>query len=592
MHTDLLSSQQHSSSELSLDIEGQDWEQGVEVLKLNHMRLADLEGLTGCTNLLKASFIDNEIDSMEGLENCLKLEELSFEGNRLQRIEGISSLINLKKLDLGKNQIFKIQLGHMPNLTQLSLEDNQISHLTGLIDLMNLMELYIGNNKLLSQNEIQVLRINEKLIILDISGNPMSRTKDIREYIIFQLKKLKVLNGLQVESSDIRTAKSLYDGKLTNEILEPILKGVSVTEVRFLDLSHCKLRDFEDTFTGQKYPALEKLVLRDNRFTTLNCFHAMPSLTYLDASKNHIDSLFPVYHDSKRGLAGLWNLQVLDVAENALSELSGIQFAKLTALKHLNAPHNQIKKIENLETLHSLVEVNLGYNKIREISPHSFAANIQLRFLRINNNVVKSLANLSKLSNLSALNMANNKISELFEVEKIADCQNLCELVLSGNFVSQKGIYRLGIIRRMPQLDYLDDLEVSVQEREKIQAATALGEPAMVHSLVGQQRSNAVKVKSHNFDSILPSPRAWESTLPPVPNNPKRTNSQEPAQPTNPLGIFTMPLAAQARIQLNRAGAEAKQFGGGFPSTSKTALMLPSPRAGASHSNSRNRKKK
>ena len=73
----------------------------------------------------------------------------------------------------------------MPNLTQLSLEDNQISHLTGLMDLLNLMELYIGNNKLLSQNEIQVLRINEKLIILDISGNPMSRTKDIREYIIF-----------------------------------------------------------------------------------------------------------------------------------------------------------------------------------------------------------------------------------------------------------------------------------------------------------------------------------------------------------------------------------------------------------------------
>ena len=103
-----------------------------------------------------------------------------------------------------------------------------------------------------------------------------------------------------------------------------------------------------------------------------------------------------------------------------------------------------------METLSNLVEVNLGYNKIREISSHSFAANTQLRFLRLNNNVIKSLANLSKLSNLSALNMANNKISELFEVEKIADCQNLCELVLNGNFVSQKGIYRLGIIRRMP----------------------------------------------------------------------------------------------------------------------------------------------
>jgi Leucine-rich repeat (LRR) protein len=90
-------------------------------------------------------------------------------------------LIYLKKLDLGKNQITEIEgLGSLEYLTQLSLEDNQISSLEGLANLRNLMELYIGNNRLGNAKDLQLLSPHPKLIILDISGNALSRTPGLR----------------------------------------------------------------------------------------------------------------------------------------------------------------------------------------------------------------------------------------------------------------------------------------------------------------------------------------------------------------------------------------------------------------------------
>jgi Leucine-rich repeat (LRR) protein len=121
------------------------------------------------------------------------------------------------------------------------------------------MELYIGNNKLSYQREIQNLRVHQKLIILDISGNPMSRQPGIREFTIFQLKKLKVLDGIGIEPNETKSAKAMFAGRLTEEILEARLRGLTTDNVKTLDLSNTKLRDFEDVFTFKTYPKLTEL---------------------------------------------------------------------------------------------------------------------------------------------------------------------------------------------------------------------------------------------------------------------------------------------------------------------------------------------
>lgn len=179
------------------------WEKNCEMLTVNHQRVSKICDMENFTNLRRLAFIDNSILKIEGLTACKLLEELSLEKNLITKIEGLSHLQYLKKLDLGRNKIKKIEaLSFLDNLTQLSLEDNEISQLNGLENLNNLMELYIGNNLISVMKALYQLKPLPKLIILDISGNPMCRETYYRIYAVFHLKKLKVLDGLSIENSE------------------------------------------------------------------------------------------------------------------------------------------------------------------------------------------------------------------------------------------------------------------------------------------------------------------------------------------------------------------------------------------------------
>ena len=57
------------------------------------------------------------------------------------------------------------------------MEDNEIELLNGLENVTNLMELYIGNNFVSDMKNVTVLKSMNKLIILDISGNPLCADK-------------------------------------------------------------------------------------------------------------------------------------------------------------------------------------------------------------------------------------------------------------------------------------------------------------------------------------------------------------------------------------------------------------------------------
>ena len=61
------------------------------------------------------------------------------------------------------------------------------------------MELYLGNNLIFDIKEIIKLKSLARLIILDISGNNLSRDTNYRIYCIFHLRKLKVLDGISIE---------------------------------------------------------------------------------------------------------------------------------------------------------------------------------------------------------------------------------------------------------------------------------------------------------------------------------------------------------------------------------------------------------
>lgn len=64
------------------------------------------------------------------------------------------------------------------------------------------------------------------MFILDLSGNPIASEGNYRNYTIFTLEKLKILDGVIIEEVDVTTAKSLYEGRLTKDILEDRLGNI------------------------------------------------------------------------------------------------------------------------------------------------------------------------------------------------------------------------------------------------------------------------------------------------------------------------------------------------------------------------------
>ena len=58
--------------------------------------------------------------------------------------------------------------------------------------LVSLMELYCGGNNMEGVREVGHLRGLLKLIILDLTGNPLATHDDYRLYTVYHLRKLKV----------------------------------------------------------------------------------------------------------------------------------------------------------------------------------------------------------------------------------------------------------------------------------------------------------------------------------------------------------------------------------------------------------------
>lgn len=113
-------------------------------------------------------------------------------------------------------------------------------------------------------------------------------------------------------------------------MLQIRLQGRTLKDVRDLDLSNCKLRDFEDMFDYHKLPSIRELNLNGNMMVSLKAIGYMPSLKILRFRNNRLETLFckpPVTDDKnfKRGLFGVLSLELLDVCGNQLQYLYGLQ---------------------------------------------------------------------------------------------------------------------------------------------------------------------------------------------------------------------------------------------------------------------------
>lgn len=102
-------------------------------------------------------------------------------------------------------------------------------------------------------------------------------------------------------------AKETFAGRLTEEILESRLGGRKISDIKELDLSSCRLRDFDNMFDESLYPNLRELNLSHNSLVTLRGFGYLPKLRILKIKANRLETLFckPNEDGYPKGLFGL-----------------------------------------------------------------------------------------------------------------------------------------------------------------------------------------------------------------------------------------------------------------------------------------------
>ncbi|XP_053331520.1 leucine-rich repeat-containing protein 9 [Spea bombifrons] len=462
----------------------------------NLFRLSHLEKLE---NLRWASFSNNHLSKTEGLERCVNLEELYLDGNRIATLEGLSKLTKLRRLSINNNQLTSFDRDAIDNLSHLhflSAENNGVTSLVGLQKAFALLELYLSHNKIASNQEVYSLKGLSNLVILDLYGNPLVKPDNYRLFVIFHLPALKALDGTAVDPNESESAKDVFGGRLTSDMIAEKIGHQNFTELQELNWRSSSIRSV-DLLPVDHFRRTHTVNLENNNLTSFSGLIFLSNVKNLYLNHNRIESLLPrqksqhhltnrqILHQkvtssgygqskgSRDALCGetlapvMPSLEVLHLGYNGISGLPQLQLSRLPNLKSLHLPGNDISQVEGLEGLRSLRELALDHNRIKLIGENSFAETNSLLCLNLEENRLRDLGNLSPLNKLQKLFVGFNKLQEMSEIDKLEAIPTLLELSVSGNPMSRKTFHRQLVVLRLQNLQVLDGVAVTQEERAR-----------------------------------------------------------------------------------------------------------------------------
>jgi leucine-rich repeat-containing protein 49 len=140
------------------------------------------------------------------------------------------------------------------------------------------------------------------------------------------------------------------------------------------------------------------------------------------------------------GLDALVKLDVLDLHGNLIRNITNL--SHLIHLRVLNLAGNEITIVENLNGLVSLAELNLRRNKITH-------------------------CDIGDLSHLQRLFLSHNLIESFDDIVSSVQCSLLSELSIDGNPLANDEDHRSIIISYLKQLNTLNQLHVTEDERKE-----------------------------------------------------------------------------------------------------------------------------
>uniref|UniRef100_A0A8C9TSE7 protein-serine/threonine phosphatase n=1 Tax=Scleropages formosus TaxID=113540 RepID=A0A8C9TSE7_SCLFO len=383
------------------------------------------------------------------LQRFPKLRSLNLSSNCLREFpQAICDIPTLTEVNLSCNHLTSVPsaVGAMRNLQTFLLDGNCLSALPE--QLGGLPQLaYLG----LSFNEFQevptVLERLDSMERLCMSGNSLE---------VLHLQRFRLLRNKHVDLRLNKICKVIPDEPdflqhmthldlRDNQLLELDASALPHLEVLRCDRNHLHALKICGSH-------LKILHASANELCQLEVFPIPGNLTYMDISRNHLESLPEWVCGSKR-------LEVLDISHNLICELPVWLFCS-SSLRKLLAGHNQLRRLpERLER--TPVEVlDIQHNQLAELPSNLFLKADSLRCLNASANQLESLppSSLSEDSHsiLQELYLTNNRLTDKcvpmltghgrlrvlhmaynqllsFPASKMAKLEELEEVDLSGN---------------------------------------------------------------------------------------------------------------------------------------------------------------
>lgn len=253
----------------------------------------------------------------------------------------------------------------------------------------------------------------------------------------------------QLGYSAVGTHQVFLNLTLQHKELEDISFLEKYNHLQVIDFSHNKLKDLS---VLKHLPYLISLNVSHNELTEVLSFTPPISIREMNFSHNKIVkigdlSLHPALH-------------TLLLDYNEIEEINGISSCK--SLRNLSLTHNKIIRISGLDHL-PIKQLDLSYNQIKKIENLQSLKYIQ--YINLSNNGIRSLRGLQNHGILEEINLQNNEVLDMSEIRYLRDLKMLRILTLTNNPIQETNDYRLSTVFKLSMLVELDGIQILPEEK-------------------------------------------------------------------------------------------------------------------------------
>uniref|UniRef100_A0A8C9ZKK0 Toll-like receptor 13 n=1 Tax=Sander lucioperca TaxID=283035 RepID=A0A8C9ZKK0_SANLU len=411
----------------------------------------------------------NQIEQInrDDFRDLSKLRILWLDTNQIAHVDNGSfiHLVALTSLHMANNKLTDLTgnlFQGLSHLTMLDLSGNNIQsiHTSAFLPLSRLETVILDSNKLQQVTDIQPILQLPLIQKLSIRGNlfPSFETKDLLLNVPSSLKVLDVSDNDKFDKFSITTQifphLEMIDLSRCGHVAgwkwdipdKTLLRNITQLYFSYPLIAFEEIRKVLQSLDSLMYLRLnymEKWIAKGLLATVCK----IPTLKKLDLYWNHVPNL-------SVKLVACSELSELDLSSTSMTELSKGSIRLMEQLRFLTLETNLLTKVpDDIRTLSSLEILNIGDNMISELSCEDFTNTTRLRELDLHTNHIAKLERcvFESLNDLKVLDMSDNLLWTLGGAFKIG-LKKLEFLDLSNNFllILEKGDFQsLGSLKRL-----------------------------------------------------------------------------------------------------------------------------------------------